>query len=486
MAQPWEKYRDQGESGPWSKYQVPAETGPPAPRTKSEWAMQALAGPELALSALSSAAGEPMAGVYGIAANVPGGRTPAEAVEFMRGRAYQPQTWLAQKGQQGLGATLGKIEEGAQEAGGIVTDVTGSPALGATTKSALMMLPSLIPGGRQAIRAFKASRVQPVVQRAQELGYTLEPRQVIGGRPVGGAVKRTAAASGKAAIDAKASLKNQQVTNRLVSEEIGSPNRAMITKADINDLRTTANNSYTKIKANTTKLRVEKDAQFQQAIREAIEEGSDAFTGKGPPRAVLRELQDLLDPKGKQTIGSALEKVESLRSDARVNFKSDKPKKLKLARAQRQAANALEDAIGRALEKGAPDLLAEYQSARQQLARLHNVEDAWIEGGDISAVKLAKLRDNGAPLTGNLEIIADMADYFPSVMMSKTLLGRQAGSGYFSFTEALLTAGLLPLLRSGAQAAAQVRPRPPYRPPPRANPLLQAEAIGSQMSAYNE
>lgn len=487
MPKPWEKYEqqqtEQAQRGPWDKY---ATTESEAVAKGGLWNL--LAGPELFLSALSSAAVEPVAGLAGIgAAIVPGGKTGAEMVESMRGRAYQPQTELAQGAQKFMGDTIGKYAEGMDWLGEKAAEKTGSPAVGAAVQTAGMMAPAAIPavgsGVRRGVGAVKQQFRHPIVQKAGDLGYTLEPTQVMGGSRVGGPVKQAAAASGKYATTANASVKNQAVTNRLVAKEIGSPDPNMITRGHIQELRQKAYNTYTKIKASKPKMQVQNDPQFVQAIDDAIFDATDAFTGQKPPGAVMKQLEGLKNPRGVQSVAAAMDKIEKLRRDARTLFKSDDPEKLALARASRSAADALEDAVGRALEKSAPELLPEYQAARQQLAKLHNVEDAWVNG-DIDAVKLAKLRANGAPLTGKLAEIADMADYFPHVMKSGATQGRTANLGAIDWALAAPTLGLWPAAKLGAQAYAPVSP--PYKPPPFANQLISGEVIGSQFSRYRD
>lgn len=479
-------WQDAPEIQGWQDAPEVDETG--RPLTQSEkvakgglWNL--LAGPELFLSALSNAAVEPVAGLAGIGASIlPGGMTGPEAVEAVRGRAYQPQTELAQGAQNLMANTIGKYGEATDWAGEKAAEITGSPAVGAGVKTALDIAPAAIPAGRNAVRNRSLRTAPDPVSRARQAGYTLDPTQVVGGQNVGGPWRAGAqAVGGKARIPAQASLKNQQVTNRLVAEEIGAPNPKLITKADIANLRQKANNSYTKIKANTTKMRVQADQQLTQSLDDAVTQAADPLTGT-VNKAVVKELRAIQNLQGEQTISAVLSKVEKLRRDARVNFKADDPARVDLARAQRAAADALEDAVGRTLQRGAPDLLPEYQAARQQLAKLHNVEDAWVNG-NIDAVKLARLREQGAPLTGNLEIVADVADYFPRVMQSRANVGNVSRLGNLDAVLAFPTAGTWPAAKILAQ---EVAPVPPYRPVPPVNSLLQTELLGSQMSAYND
>ncbi len=87
------------------------------------------------------------------------------------------------------------------------------------------------------------------------------------------------------------------------------------------------------------------------------------------------------------------------------------------------------------------DLIDRYRTARTQLAKINNVEQALRagKGQAVSALNLAKQLDRGAPLTGNLRAIAEAAQHFPRAVQD---LAKIRDSGPFSALDAKLETGL--------------------------------------------
>jgi hypothetical protein len=97
--------------------------------------------------------------------------------------------------------------------------------------------------------------------------------------------------------------------------------------------------------------------------------------------------------------------------------------------ANRSIAGALEDEMEAQLVKqGNPGQIAAYREARQQFAKLHDIETA-TEGGQISSAKIAKMAANGVQFSGGLKDIADFAGRFPDVAGKiPALTGDKAGT----------------------------------------------------------
>ncbi|MEO0437890.1 MAG: hypothetical protein AAF098_13375 [Pseudomonadota bacterium] len=135
-----------------------------------------LGGLEAAGTVASSVVAEPLAGLAGIGALLPGGRSPTEAIEATRNTLrYEPRT---EEGQDALRATagfmapIGEAFEKAESAiGDTVFEVTGSPTLAAaaTTFPALVLEAAGI-GGVKAVRNARAARqTNRVNSKADEL-----------------------------------------------------------------------------------------------------------------------------------------------------------------------------------------------------------------------------------------------------------------------------------------------------------------------------
>ncbi len=111
----------------------------------------------------------------------------------------------------------------------------------------------------------------------------------------------------------------------------------------------------------------------------------------------------------------AMRAVKKLRSDASTNFSSDKPEKVELGRVQKRLANSIENMIEENLTRtGDQALIGKWREARTAIARSHDYEAAMEPGGRINAQKLAAMQNEGAPLTGGTQDIAQVAGAFPS------------------------------------------------------------------------
>jgi hypothetical protein len=118
---------------------------------------------EAALALGTGTAAEPIAGLAGIAAT-PFGKGP-EAVEATRSAlSYQPRTAIGRGLTQAVAFPFEQAAKGADKAGGVVTDVTGSPALGTLVKTALE-------GGAAAVGGRKVA----TVTRKPDVGPTRIP-----------------------------------------------------------------------------------------------------------------------------------------------------------------------------------------------------------------------------------------------------------------------------------------------------------------------
>lgn len=109
----------------------------------------AMAVGETALNLGSGALTMPLAGLAGlgnIATNAMGitDSNPADTVNWVAGKTYQPRTEAGQGLTNIVTYPFAKLAEGADWAGGKVADVTGSPALGAATNTAIQSIPMLV------------------------------------------------------------------------------------------------------------------------------------------------------------------------------------------------------------------------------------------------------------------------------------------------------------------------------------------------------
>jgi hypothetical protein len=232
--------------------------------------------------------------------------------------------------------------------------------------------------------------------------------------------------AGKAATQSAASRANQQVTNTLIRRDLGIAEDAPLTPETLKKVRSEAGKAYEAIKETGDVIA---DEKFLDDVIEIV--GDSTEINKNFPGAKVsagQEVTDLADSllQEKFTASSAIEYVKRLRSQAKTNFKAfDNPEKLQLARAQWEAAGALEDVIGRNLQqKGLGDLVEQFQKARVAIAKSHSAEAALNEGtGNIVASKLVTQLRKGKPLSGGFEQIAKFASAAPKAMKEPTESG---------------------------------------------------------------
>jgi hypothetical protein len=246
------------------------------------------------------------------------------------------------------------------------------------------------------------------IREAKEAKYVLTPTQLDQGT-VPRAVEGLA---GSAKTEKLASIKNQRNTNRMVAEDLGLKGRT-ITLEDLETIRKEKGAVYEEIKS-SVKL-IKPDDKFRkdlQGLRGDFTEASKAYP-------------DLIKNEGVETLIKALdvpasprqmvELTKKLRKDATSNLKAyDDPAKQALGMAQRNASNALEEMIQRALQSvGKKDLVDKWRGARTTIAKTYDIEAALNETtGDVSANYLGKLYKSGKPLTGNMEKAAKFARAF--------------------------------------------------------------------------
>lgn len=99
--------------------------------------------------------------------------------------------------------------------------------------------------------------------------------------------------------------------------------------------------------------------------------------------------------------------------------------------AARDASEALENEFENQLQ-GQPQTLAAFKGARQQFAKIQDVEDSVGTGQQLDPQKLMALQDQGRPLSGALAEIANQARMHPGTMRIPGAVGAQSPAGVVS------------------------------------------------------
>ena len=251
--------------------------------------------------------------------------------------------------------------------GSMVAEKIGGPewaGVGALTPSAATSVFNAVRAPALAREQAQNQVRDATLRTAQDAGYVLPPSSI---KPT--AVGNVAESfAGKAALKQEAEIKNQQVTNRLVREELRIPENAPLTQQTLEAVRTQAAEPYRQIAA--------------------------------------------LSP----TAGRALQRLRDVRAEANTYHRhydvTATPDSLRQARALDNQAEMLERLIERqATTAGRPELVAQLRDARTYIAKTWDVERALNLGnGNVDAQIIGRAMDRGRPLSGNLETIARFAE----------------------------------------------------------------------------
>lgn len=244
---------------------------------------------EMGAHAVTGAVATPIAGLAGIAGSLlpgPAGQGAKVTEAIQSGLTYQPRSAGGQLLQRAGGLLPGLIAKGGDVAGQAVSDVTGSPAAGAATNTAVQMAPALLLRGR-------AGKIAGNVDR--------------GPTPAAGAA-RPAAATEEAATAAKRPA-------GLASLSKDAPS--------IEQLRTDKNAAYKRAEDAGVQL---SEFSFKKLKGKILNELGERINPTLHPDTTAA-LKDIMDTKGAVT----LEKVDQLRQIANDAKGSTKPADQRLA-----------------------------------------------------------------------------------------------------------------------------------------------------------
>lgn len=236
-----------------------------------------------------------------------------------------------------------------------------------------------------ALASRQAAR-DATIKEAFKEGYVLPPSVTGGGK----AAAALESVGGKAAVGQEASIRNQQITNKIARREAGL------------------------------------------GADEALSEGSLA-KARERLSAPYREVADI-SPRAK----SALEKLQEARQDSKDAWKkyggpSGGPEERRAALAADNKVEVLERLIEKEAQgAGKPDLLQRLREARVAIAKNHNVESALVQGsGDVDAHVIGRILDKKGEkaITGGLQTIGKFAQAFPTFAREKPVGQSSPGIG---------------------------------------------------------
>ena len=334
-------------------------------------------------------------------------------------------------------------------------------------------LGGVLPAGGELIKMLRGTKpsaqVANVIENARETGYTMLPTQA-GGGIFSQALEGLA---GKTSTAQAASVKNQQVTDKLAIKALGLPEDSILSPELIKSVRDTAGLAYENLKLSGT---VKTSPKFIQALdeikpyKDAVQAAKDFPDELANP--IIKTIESLKRPNF--DVNSAVSKINLLRNEADVAFRQGNSA---LGKANKDASKVLENTIENHLANTKQtDLLDKFREARTLIAKTYEVEKAMNKTtGSVEASKLGSRLQAGKPMSGELKDIAQFAQTFPKAVQTPekvagvvpftpldagyaTLAGGSAllGGQDYGSTGALTLAALL--ARPGARKLALSRP----------------------------
>jgi hypothetical protein len=250
------------------------------------------------------------------------------------------------------------------------------------------------------------------------------PPSMSKGKP-GFVAKELEGFSGKIKTEQAASAANAPKLTDLARRSIDLPPQGELSHGEVISQRQAYGQSYDAVKK--FKGQFTETPKFIKAL-DSIKQRSTKSR-----RQVLKNQQVsalVKDLRGNYSPDEAVEVVKKLRADASLNARSLDPNVRGLARAQKRAAQAVDDLIEEHLSSsGQQDIYLQYLKGRVGVAKTYDVEKALnTSTRQISPPKIAKL-DAAKPgrLTGDLKTIADFAKSYEGAARDISQRGSRAG-----------------------------------------------------------
>lgn len=251
---------------------------------------------------------------------------------------------------------------------------------------------------------------QQATKKAIESGYKLSPSQADKSRGLLYAAER---ASSKPLVEEELRKANQARTTELVRKALHLPKDTPVTKEVLDNLKSAV---YEEGYAPIDKLG---KISVGRVYREALDNITEKYAGAASsfPKAVKQEVKELVDGYRVRQFDAADARlaIKTLREDATVTFKNNKPQ---LAKANNAIAKELERAIEAHLKLKGPEfknVLSNFRDARTEFAKIYEVEKVLSKPDTPDAIKLAQRLAKGVPLTDELATVARFGQQFPLV-----------------------------------------------------------------------
>lgn len=300
-----------------------------------------------------------------------------------------------------------------------------------------------------------------ILSKARQAGYVVPPATTnpsLFNKAVEGV-------AGKANVAQAASVRNQVITNGLARRALGLPEDAPLTSDTLDELRSEAGKTYGKIEnAGTINVDPQYHADISELTKSSTKINKDFPSYQSGPQAEIKRLAESLRPANDtMDAGTAVELSKDLRFNANANesmaMRTGDPSAKAMSRAQRDAAEAIEDQVQRHLTaNGQPELAGEWNQARTQIAKSYTVQKALDGAGNVDATKLGKALKN-KNYNDELQTAGDFANAFPKA--ARVLPGKESMPGmspldvYGSVATSIAAGNPLPMLMGPGRMVAR-------------------------------
>lgn len=393
------------------------------------------------------------------------------------GALIGPQNSVRQAVASGLmGATSGIAGQATKEATGSDTAALAASLL--TPAAAAYGSDRARQGAQRLAEAQQRNATRDAtLKAAQEAGYLVPPSTV---QPT---LRNQIleSISGKAATQQAVSQRNWETSDALARKALGLAENTPLTEEAMRSVRKQA--------YSTGYAPIESVGQIStgRLYRKALDDIEAKYTGaeRSFPGAVKADVKEMVQPLRRRSFdaGDALKMTQVLRDEAGTAFAAGDAA---LGKAKRAAATAIEDQIERGLSgsANAAQLLENFRSARQLMAKSHTVEQAIKSGsGSIDANKIAAQLQKGAPLTGELKTIGEFANTFRKANQTPQVVGSPGVSKLGAVMSGLMGGGgALAAGPYGAAAGAAV----PFIAPAAAQKLILSNRYQSGLAPKYE
>lgn len=386
-------------------------------------------GAEGVASLLSGAVAAPVAGLAGaVRGALPGPEgVGAETVRKVEDAlTLKPKSKMGRNVAEMVAFPFEKLHQGAEFAGRKATDAGAPPWLATLLQTGIEGVLPMLAGGAARLKA--PMRVAPEVEAARTAGLKLTPHD----EGAGAVSKALAGFSGEPRLSSKIAQANQPAVNAFIVEDLGLPKDTPLSRDVLHDIREKEGKFYEAIRESGE---VTTDDAYKQRLNEAIRDHAAAEAeGLQEKAPIQRMIEPLL--KDKFTANAAVSRIKTLRQDAKKAFKANDTE---MGHAAIEAADALEEVIGRNLEKkaaanaasgdlsGDPTLLRaldDFRNARVRIAKTYAADKAMNSAtGDINPEAYAKMLEKHVPLSGKALELAETTQRFPRSLRKTDKLG---------------------------------------------------------------